>query len=53
MVLKEGTNVYQAWKDSQMPSYMKVYFFTVLNPKSVTENGTKPMLKELGPYVFR
>jgi hypothetical protein len=35
-----------------VPVYMKLKFLTVENPDDVT-NGSKPQLKELGPFVYR
>jgi CD36 family len=35
-----------------VPVYMKLKFLTVENPDDVS-NGSKPQLKELGPFVYR
>jgi len=36
-----------------VPVYMDFYFFTVMNPDEVTINGSKPILNEVGPYVYK
>lgn len=35
-----------------VPVYMKFYFFSVTNPEEVSK-GSKPILKELGPYAYK
>ena len=30
----------------------KVYLFNVSNPEEVSSRGAKPILKQMGPYVF-
>lgn len=35
-----------------VPVYMDFYFFTVKNPDEVS-NGSKPILEEVGPYVYK
>ena len=34
-------------------SDLKFYFFNLTNPDEVTEHGTKPAFKEIGPYTYR
>ena len=51
--MKEGTATYEAWKGTQIPIYMKVYFFSMLNAEAFTELGERPVLEERGPYTFR
>ncbi len=36
-----------------VPVYMKLYFFNVENAKNVTLLGSRPFLREVGPYVYR
>ena len=51
--MKEGTTTYEAWKETSIPIYMKVYFFSMLNAEAFTERGEQLMLEERGPYTFR
>ncbi len=36
-----------------VPVYMKLYFFNVENAENVTSFGSRPFLREVGPYVYR
>ena len=40
------------WADIPAPLLTKVYLFNVSNPKEVSSTGAKPILKEVGPFVF-
>ncbi|ODN04815.1 Lysosome membrane protein 2 [Orchesella cincta] len=50
--LEEGGELFERWVDIPVPIYMKVYFFNVTNPAQVRQ-GEKPILAELGPYVYQ
>ena len=52
MVLSAGTPAYEVWKKAEDPVYLKLHLFSVLNPDEVVNNKSKPILKEMGPYVF-
>ncbi|KAF5270111.1 hypothetical protein FQA39_LY08523 [Lamprigera yunnana] len=51
IALTEGNEVYELWKKQPFPLKLKVYFFNVTNAEDV-QQGSKPMLKEIGPYVY-
>ncbi|ODM93105.1 Scavenger receptor class B member 1 [Orchesella cincta] len=44
--------LYSAWIHPPVPVYLKVYLFNISNPKEF-QNGSKPKLLEMGPYIFR
>ncbi|KAF2901382.1 hypothetical protein ILUMI_04802 [Ignelater luminosus] len=49
--LVEGNEVFEMWKEPPFPLKLNVYFFNVNNAEDV-QQGAKPILKEIGPYVF-
>lgn len=51
IALKDGNPTYNVWRDPSFPIKMKVYFFNVTNPDEVS-NGGRPIIKDLGPYVY-
>ncbi|XP_072227878.1 lysosome membrane protein 2c [Leuresthes tenuis] len=52
VVLKNGTETFEAWEDPPAPIYMQFYFFNVTNPLEVLE-GDRPAVMEIGPYTYR
>lgn len=40
------------WLKPPFPILYKIYMFNVTNPEAV-QNGDTPILKELGPYVYK
>ncbi|XP_029941472.1 lysosome membrane protein 2c [Salarias fasciatus] len=52
VVLKNGTDAFEAWQDPPAPIYMQFYFFNVTNPLEVLE-GDRPAVVEIGPYTYR
>ncbi|KAM9331139.1 lysosome membrane protein 2 [Gastrophryne carolinensis] len=51
-VLQNGTEVFNSWANPPPPIFMKFYFFNVTNPQEVL-SGEKPVVDEIGPYVYR
>ena len=47
--------IYDSWVDSNnshtIPTSISAYFFNVTNPNEIL-SGQKPILKELGPYIY-
>ncbi|CAG2168013.1 unnamed protein product, partial [Oppiella nova] len=51
--LEPNTEAYKLWKDIPLPIYQKFYFFNVTNGADIERLGSKPVLVEMGPYVYR
>ncbi|GJQ79424.1 Snmp2 [Trypoxylus dichotomus] len=51
--LEIGTPQYNRWTEPPHPIFLKVYFFNITNSDLVTINGSKPIVEEIGPYVYR
>uniref|UniRef100_A0A8D0BHP2 Scavenger receptor class B member 2 n=1 Tax=Salvator merianae TaxID=96440 RepID=A0A8D0BHP2_SALMN len=52
IVLKNGTDVFEAWKDPPPPIHMQFYFFNYTNPLEILQ-GETPLVKQVGPYTYR
>lgn len=52
LVIKEGSKAYNMWKSTPVPLSLKLYVFNLTNPEDF-QNGSKPVLQEVGPYVWR
>jgi len=52
MVVSEGSMSFDLWSDLPMPMYMKVYYYNCTNHQDVQDYKAKPLLKQIGPYVF-
>ncbi|CAN9504933.1 unnamed protein product [Ophioblennius macclurei] len=52
VVLKNGTDAFEAWRDPPAPIYMQFYFFNLTNPLEVLD-GDRPAVVEIGPYTYR
>lgn len=51
--LIQGNNPrYNGWAKVPIPLYQRIYLFNVTNPEKVNQ-GEKPILEQLGPYVFQ
>lgn len=50
--LSPGNEVWNVWSEMPIPMFAKFYFFNVTNPDKVI-SGAKPILKEMGPYVYQ
>ncbi|XP_068948250.1 lysosome membrane protein 2 [Petaurus breviceps papuanus] len=51
-VLKNGTDIFDAWENPPPPVYMQFYFFNVTNPEEILQ-GEDPRVEEVGPYTYR
>ncbi|XP_055858745.1 protein croquemort [Episyrphus balteatus] len=52
LVLKEGTENFENWKETPIPIYTKFTLFNWTNPEEFRNPNVKPNLVEMGPYVF-
>ncbi|PZC70804.1 hypothetical protein B5X24_HaOG214884 [Helicoverpa armigera] len=51
--LWNGSLSYSYWHKPGVIRLTKVYIFNVTNPQAFLENGEKPKLVEVGPFVYR
>ncbi|KAI2804845.1 hypothetical protein BLOT_003833 [Blomia tropicalis] len=52
VALGPNSSSYGDWQKSNIPIYTKFYLFNITNPDQMLK-GKKPVLEEIGPYVFR
>lgn len=50
--LAQGNDIWNIWSEMPIPMFSKFYFFNVTNPDAVMD-GAKPILNEMGPYVYQ
>ncbi|XP_015787873.1 platelet glycoprotein 4 [Tetranychus urticae] len=53
LVLREGSETYENWKQVPVPVYNRYYFFNIQNAAEVERYGAKPELVEVGPFTYR
>lgn len=51
--LINNTQTYRLWQQIPAPLYMEVYLFNWTNVEESLQRGDKPILQQLGPYVFK
>ncbi|XP_015602295.1 scavenger receptor class B member 1 [Cephus cinctus] len=52
VALREGGRAFGWWKQPPVSPHMHVYIYNVTNADEFLNNGKKPALQELGPYVY-
>lgn len=52
IALKDGGRTYGWWKAPPVIPRLHVYIYNVTNADEFLNNGEKPVLDELGPYVY-
>ncbi|KAG6447788.1 hypothetical protein O3G_MSEX005186 [Manduca sexta] len=50
--LENSSMMYDKWVKLPIPLIFKVYFFNVTNAEGINE-GERPILQEIGPYVYK
>lgn len=53
IALKDGGRTFLWWKEPPVEPQLHVYIYNVTNANEFLNNGEKPALDELGPYVYR
>ena len=52
ITLREGGRTYRWWKNPPVVPQMRVFIYNVTNADEFLNAGKKPILQELGPYVY-
>ncbi|XP_014479622.1 PREDICTED: scavenger receptor class B member 1 [Dinoponera quadriceps] len=52
LVIRDGGRTYTWWKEPPVVPRMQLYIYNVTNADEFLNNGEKPALQELGPYVY-
>jgi hypothetical protein len=52
IVLREGSPTFGWWRKPPVTPLIKVYVYNVTNAEAFLNEGKKPVLEELGPYVY-
>lgn len=52
IVLREGSKTFEWWRLPPVRPVIKVYVYNVTNADAFLNNGEKPYLDELGPFVY-
>lgn len=52
LAIREGGRSYKWWKQPPVVPRMQIYIYNVTNADEFLNNGDKPVLQELGPYVY-
>ncbi|XP_041113446.1 platelet glycoprotein 4 isoform X2 [Polyodon spathula] len=52
-IIENGTVAYENWVLPGTPVYRQFWLFNVNNPLEIAHNGSKPILRQKGPYTYR
>ncbi|KAL4711279.1 hypothetical protein ACJJTC_019120 [Scirpophaga incertulas] len=52
LVLRPGSMTFEWWARPPVRPFVRVYVYNVTNADEFLNNGSKPVLNELGPYVY-
>ncbi|XP_020294753.1 scavenger receptor class B member 1 [Pseudomyrmex gracilis] len=52
LALRDGGRTYNFWKEPPVVPRMQIYIYNVTNADEFLNNNEKPVLQELGPYVY-
>lgn len=51
--LKKDGELYKQWVDPPIEVYISFYLYNLKNPVEFEKEGAKPVLEEIGPFVFQ
>jgi hypothetical protein len=52
IILRDGSQTFGWWRKPPVTPLIKVYVYNVTNAEAFLNEGQKPVLDELGPYVY-
>lgn len=52
ITLREGGQVFDMWRKPPVEPVFRVYVYNVTNADDFLNRGDKPILDELGPFVY-
>lgn len=52
LILKKGSQTFDWWAKPPVVPTIKVFVYNVTNADDFLNNGSKPVVEELGPYVY-
>ncbi|XP_059484365.1 scavenger receptor class B member 1 isoform X1 [Neocloeon triangulifer] len=53
ITLRQGSQTFKWWRQPPIEPLMKIYIYNVTNADEFLIDGAKPIVQELGPYVYR
>ena len=51
--LKRNSDAFKAWLNPPATIYLDFHFFNITNSIDVVQKNSKPIVQEIGPYVYR
>lgn len=52
VALRDGGRTFRWWREPPVSPKLRVYIYNVTNADEFLNNGEKPVLQEIGPYVY-
>ncbi|KAG8226372.1 hypothetical protein J437_LFUL007730, partial [Ladona fulva] len=52
IVLRNGSHTFEWWRRPPVTPVMSIYIYNVTNADEFLNDGVKPVLQELGPFVY-
>ncbi|XP_003742848.1 protein croquemort [Galendromus occidentalis] len=53
LIIDPANEIYESWEAAPIPIYVKMYLYNYTNHEHILKDGVKPILEQLGPYVYR
>lgn len=51
--MRNGSQTFDFWSKPPVIPTIKIYVYNVTNADEFLNNGSKPIVEELGPYIYR